>query len=284
MSVIVANNVQVGQSGTATNNFTLYQPLVADGTVRLANGNTGSTTDLITVTSAGNVGIGTSNINSTLTVKAQTGQGVPLLLSSTDAGANPQVVFDGIRRFQVGTGNTSSGFANNLFVYDGTSAAVVLQQGRSGYSLALQGSNPVAGTGITFPATQNASSNANTLDDYEEGTFALTCTSSSGTIGSYTSSGYYTKVGRMVYCNFYIIVSNAGTAAGQYLNFSGLPFATATSGFPFEGFFRENSSTGFMGMIGTGNGDTTGAMFYYNNNGMIASNNSYICTLYYPVN
>jgi hypothetical protein len=59
MSTLKTNNVQVGQSVTATNNFTLYQPSSPDGTVRLGVGNTGATTaDVITATSAGNVGIG----------------------------------------------------------------------------------------------------------------------------------------------------------------------------------------------------------------------------------
>jgi hypothetical protein len=61
MSTVVTKNVQVGTSGTAAQNFTLYQPASPDGTVRLANGNSGTTTDLVTVTSAGNVGIGTSS-------------------------------------------------------------------------------------------------------------------------------------------------------------------------------------------------------------------------------
>ena len=56
MSTVRTNNVQVGQSVTATNNFTLYQPTVPDGTVRLGVGNTGATTlDAVTVTNAGNV-------------------------------------------------------------------------------------------------------------------------------------------------------------------------------------------------------------------------------------
>ena len=62
MSTVRTNNVQVGQSLTATNNFTLYQPTVPDGTVRLGVGNTGATTaDVITANSSGNVGIGTSS-------------------------------------------------------------------------------------------------------------------------------------------------------------------------------------------------------------------------------
>jgi hypothetical protein len=53
MSTLKTNNVQVGQSVTATNNFTLYQPSTPDGTVRLGNGNSGSVTDVMSFTSAG---------------------------------------------------------------------------------------------------------------------------------------------------------------------------------------------------------------------------------------
>jgi hypothetical protein len=53
MSTVRTNNVQVGQSVTATNNFTLYQPATPDGTVRLGNGNSGSVTDVASFTSAG---------------------------------------------------------------------------------------------------------------------------------------------------------------------------------------------------------------------------------------
>ena len=55
MSTIKSNNVQLGQSVTATNNFTWYQPASPDGTVRLGNGNAGSVTDLITVGSTGDL-------------------------------------------------------------------------------------------------------------------------------------------------------------------------------------------------------------------------------------
>ena len=54
MSTLKTNNVQVGQSVTATNNFTLYQPSPPDGTVRLGVGNSGATTaDVLIGTSAG---------------------------------------------------------------------------------------------------------------------------------------------------------------------------------------------------------------------------------------
>jgi hypothetical protein len=54
MSTVRTNSVQVGQSVTATNNFTLYQPATPDGTVRLGVGNAGATSaDVASFTSAG---------------------------------------------------------------------------------------------------------------------------------------------------------------------------------------------------------------------------------------
>lgn len=54
MSTINSKNVQVGTSGVAAQNFTLYQPATPDGTVRLGVGNSGATTgDVVTVNSSG---------------------------------------------------------------------------------------------------------------------------------------------------------------------------------------------------------------------------------------
>jgi len=61
MSTVIAKNVQIGTSGTATDNFTIFQPATPDGTLRIGNGNTGITTSQVALTSAGNVGIGTSS-------------------------------------------------------------------------------------------------------------------------------------------------------------------------------------------------------------------------------
>lgn len=55
MSTVKVNNLQVGQSGTATHNFTLTAAN-ADGTAKLARGNVGATTqDVMTVASDGKV-------------------------------------------------------------------------------------------------------------------------------------------------------------------------------------------------------------------------------------
>lgn len=56
MSLIKANAVQVGQSPTATQNFTLAVPSSPDGTIKLARGNAGATTqDVLSVDASGNV-------------------------------------------------------------------------------------------------------------------------------------------------------------------------------------------------------------------------------------
>jgi hypothetical protein len=66
-------------------------------------------------------------------------------------------------------------------------------------SLGVGATTPSAsGAGITFPATQSASTDVNTLDDYEEGTFTPNQGAGLTVVGAYTSSGTYTKVGNIV--------------------------------------------------------------------------------------
>jgi hypothetical protein len=99
-------------------------------------------------------------------------------------------------------------------------------------TVALEGAVPNSGTGITFPATQSASSNANTLDDYEEGTWTPTLNFAGGTTGiTYAAvrSGRYTKVGRIVTVSFAIILTSKGSSTGN-ANISGLPFASFNNG------------------------------------------------------
>lgn len=96
-------------------------------------------------------------------------------------------------------------------------------------SLALEGATSQTGTGITFPATQSASTDANTLDDYEEGTFTPTASGVTVNSGTPVYSGAYTKIGRIVF----IRISQSGgdiTLQGSGLSsFGGLPFTVASA-------------------------------------------------------
>jgi hypothetical protein len=72
MSLIKTNAVQIGQSNTATDNFTLAVPSSPDGTIKLARGNSGATTqDVLNVSNTGVVsfpqGFATSSITANVT-------------------------------------------------------------------------------------------------------------------------------------------------------------------------------------------------------------------------
>lgn len=89
---------------------------------------------------------------------------------------------------------------------------------------------------LKFPGTQSASTNVNTLDDYEEGTW----TPSLGGDATYTSQlGQYVKIGKLVYVLGDITVNVLGTGSTTVI--SGLPFTcdnTVNTSRPgFVGFF-----------------------------------------------
>jgi hypothetical protein len=81
------------------------------------------------------------------------------------------------------------------------------------------GSASANGTGIAFPATQSASSDVNTLDDYEEGTWTPNI---GGTATYGTVIATYTKIGDTVRLYFDIAISVIGT--GSTTTMSGIPF------------------------------------------------------------
>lgn len=102
-----------------------------------------------------------------------------------------------------------------------------------------------SGTGLTFPATQNASTDPNTLDDYEEGSFTPT---GNGVTFS-AATGHYIKIGRVV--NAWFSVTMPATANGSAFQIGGLPFnATAPSGVAYS---AHGYAPGMLGGVGAGN-------------------------------
>jgi len=82
---------------------------------------------------------------------------------------------------------------------------------------------------VAFPATQVASADANTLDDYEEGTYTPTIIASSGNDHTYTTQqAGYTKIGNLVHCFFKVVINSLGTSSGGSA-LGGLPFASAAT-------------------------------------------------------
>lgn len=102
---------------------------------------------------------------------------------------------------------------------------------------------------IVFPASQNASANANTLDDYEEGDWTPTLTfATAGNLSvSYTTrTGTYTKIGRMITRSVNILTSafTHTTASGQMI-VSGSPFTSVVNSGVVSPAFEGISKAGY---------------------------------------
>lgn len=97
-------------------------------------------------------------------------------------------------------------------------------------NIALPGIPSLPGGGIAFPATQVPSADANTLDDYEEGTWTPTMAFATPGTSSITPSvqlGVYTKIGNLVTIQAQFTASIlVGTGSGVLI-MSGLPFSAA---------------------------------------------------------
>lgn len=99
-------------------------------------------------------------------------------------------------------------------------------------NLTATGNISLTGTltnGIKFPATQVSSADANTLDDYEEGTWTPVVYFGANTQTRITGTGYdnhrYTKIGRVVYFSSELYFSkSSGTGA---FSIAGLPFTVS---------------------------------------------------------
>ena len=181
-------------------------------------GSVGSGGELMRLTNTGRVGIGTSSPAYTL-----------------DVNGKGRFKIDGLSAFGFDILNNSgvrgAGFYNTggnnvqLYFYNSGSVEKIVLDGGTG---AAEFASTVTTTGVKFPATQVASADANTLDDYEEGTWTPTYTGTNITISSYGNrSGYYTKVGRLVTLTFSIMTEAVSVIGSELVNIGGLPFASA---------------------------------------------------------
>jgi hypothetical protein len=137
-------------------------------------------------------------------------------ISASPGGSTTQVQFNNAGAFGGISGVTT----------DGTRMTVST-------TIGVGGATPsTSGNGITFPASVSASTNANTLDDYEEGTF----TPSVGNFtvsGSTTLTGRYVKIGKLV--SISVTFTNTGTIA--------FGVSALVGSFPFSGVFNTGTFT-----------------------------------------
>ena len=212
------------------------------------------------ITSGGDLFVGSSaiiwdeRIQGYVTTSRVVGGLYSLSSSYTSSVLRLQTETGGSRNWQLINGRRNGG-AETFIVYgDGS----IFSAGTIG----VGGVTPsTSGTGITFPATQSASSDANTLDDYEEGTWTPTVFGST-TAGTYTitaSNSRYRKIGSQVTVWGDVQFSAATGGAGN-VRIGNLPFNYVSGTGAIPGIlFIDTVNTTSASSLGSAVAATTGA-------------------------
>lgn len=123
--------------------------------------------------------------------------------------------------------NTASNYTLTVPAQTGTVATLTTPSFTS--TIGVGGATASAsGAGITFPATQSASSDANTLDDYEEGTWTPVLARTGSSYTQISTTGTYVKIGKQVTVNGYLQITAVGTQGSSYVRVNGFPFTSGS--------------------------------------------------------
>jgi hypothetical protein len=235
-----------------TGNVTAGNGMYLPTTNTLAFSTNGS--EQMRITSSGKVGIGVTPSAWTVTSVLQLSNGNVRSSGNTVAiGAN--WFFDGASKYiandfasdnyhqdgDIVWRNAPSGIAGNSITWSERMRINADGTIKTGSTISVGGATPsTSGAGITFPATQSASSDANTLDDYEEGTWTPTVAggTTAGTATYSNQSGSYTKIGNMV--TFWLKLTWTGGTGTGSLQVLGLPFTVNTTNLPIANILDVN--------------------------------------------
>jgi hypothetical protein len=126
---------------------------------------------------------------------------------------------------------TLTSLTNALPLTGGTvTGTVTFNSAITGAAATFSGIVAANGGGIQFPATQVASAGANTLDDYEEGTWtpSYNAQGSAPTVTYANQTGRYIKIGRVVYFSIFLTTNSFSGGSGAVI-VVGWPFAADVS-------------------------------------------------------
>jgi len=240
--VITGGSINGTTIGATTASTGAFSTLAYTGTLTGGTGIVNLGSGQFYKDASGNVGIGTTTLSGKLAIAGSGNQAINV--QRTDASTT------GAKASFVGYDSSANAVAAMDYVADGAddSSYIRWRTRPTGGSLAERmridtsgnvgiGLTPTARNntrlqivdGIGFPATQVASSDANTLDDYEEGTWTPTISfTTPGDLSvSYSAqTGLYTKIGRMVFITFNITATPTFTTASGSLTISTAPFAS----------------------------------------------------------
>jgi len=195
-----------------------WKPLLDTDTFSVSSGNYTISTDL---TVSGDVTIQTLDMDTIVEGDVIYGSGADTL-ARLAKGSDDEVLTlaSGVPSWAAVSGISWSGStANGLATY-GSASSVVAESTATYDGTTLQ--LTTAGGGLKLDDLDSA--DANTLDDYEEGTCTLSFVPASGTITmAGGTNGTYTKIGRMITVAGFPIVSSVSTPSGQ-TTLEGLPF------------------------------------------------------------
>ncbi len=216
---------QLGSAGVAIGSFTDnaagYAPLSIIAGTSMGFGINGSTA--MTLNAAG-LGVGVASPTNKLNLATSSGSCIAGMTNGTNS---CRYAIDSTGPYIYSL--TSGAQSLRVIAPTGLTVFTIDETGNCGIGVAPAGTGGCLQlkSGITFPATQVASSDANTLDDYEEGTWTGTLKGSvSDPTIPVTATGAYTKVGRLVTVTIrYINVLTTG-ASGD-VTITGLPFSGA---------------------------------------------------------
>ena len=234
---LVASSTMSGIYGKSSSNLTLTTPTAVDLSIAdVLVARTSSTGLAVTgeVTTSGaltaanlNASNGSSSFARTHSTTTASLQILDIKATSSGDmadGFGPSIVFSASD-----TGTTSNQVAEINAVRAGSDTAFNLEfQTADATRLTISSAglatfaNGIAVTtgGIKFPATQSASADANTLDDYEEGTWTPTLPNG-GTF--YANYARYTRIGQQVTV-YYYVATLAPAANASRFQIAGLPF------------------------------------------------------------
>jgi hypothetical protein len=229
-----------GITGATTNGTALtLTGAILNGTIGATTPSTGAFTTL-SATGTTVLGAATGYGSRLDVVQSGTSTKLAIFTNTTDADFEIKSTTAGVMTIGPNTGLLT-------FQTSGTERA---RFNTTGAFVLAGGTTTANGIGITFPTTQSASSNANTLDDYEEGTWTPVDASGAG-ISLSGASGRYTKIGRQVFLNGTFGVSP--NSNGSTASIGGLPF-TYGSNFIDIGTVLRNDKSLTVSVLGGGSG------------------------------